>query len=55
MRIVSGDDLQEENDDLREQLARCRWILNQLPVEVLVAFQKLWEITKSEVKKEDGE
>jgi len=49
MHIVP-DGLQEENDDLREQLARAQWILKQLPVEVLVAFQKLWEATKGEVR-----
>lgn len=49
MRIVS-DDLQEENDRLREELARCRWILAQLPVDVLIAFHKLWDATKGEVR-----
>ena len=48
-------DLQEENDRLRQQLAIYQWILKQLPVEVLVAFQKLWDATKGEVRKEDGE
>ena len=43
--------LQDETDRLREELARCRWILRQLPVEVLVAFHKLWETTKGEVRK----
>lgn len=44
-------DLQEEIDTLREELARARWIIKQLPVEVVVAFAKLWDITKDEVRK----
>ena len=43
--------LQEENDRLRLELAQCRWILKQLPVDVLVAFQRLWDVTKDEVRK----
>ncbi len=43
--------LQEENDRLRLELARCRWILIQLPTDVLIAFQRLWDMTKDEVKK----
>ncbi len=43
--------LQEELDDMRGELARCRWIIRQLPVEVVVAFAKLWDATKDEVRK----
>lgn len=45
------EDLQEETDKIRGELARCQWIIRQLPLEVIVAFAKLWDVTKDEVRK----
>lgn len=48
---MGRSDLQEEMDEMRAELEKCRWILKQLPLEVLVAFHKLWDVTKNEVRR----